>query len=361
MRQILAVVAVVFLTLLPRQASSMPLFARRFDLSCGACHTTVPHLNPFGQAFLRSGFRLPPQVPTHATIPLTVKVNVQYSSAPDPTTLPKTILDELEFLSAGALTSRVSYRVEQYAVDGGLPGSTRDAWLNYTSDGEFGQRTELDATAGEFTLPLPVDPETQRPTQSHYLVFDQTVGSNPFNFFDDRIGIDGEYGRQVDGLIVGALAMRGHDPQSGLPTDGLDTMLVAARSSVPAVYTAYWYRGQRPLRPFADAFTREGIGATYDWGKAQFDFLGQLGFDSSADGRRDGVASSGGFAQARWYFSPSLFGVARYDTASDGLSGADMSETAGLVFRPYRNASLSVEKVFGFRHNAVNAAWLFAY
>ena len=340
-------------------ANALPVFAHRYGFSCEACHTIVPQLNRFGQLFLAAGYRLPSQVERRGTFPVAVKFNVQYSSANGPQ-LPPLILDELEFLSAASVSHNLSYRLEQYAVDGGLPGRTRDAWLMYANPAAFARNgLSLRLTAGQFTLPLPIDPETQRPTQNHYAIFDQRVGANPFDFFDDRIGLDVAYGdrRSID---VHALALKGHDPASGLPTKDLDGMLVAQRDTGAITWTGYGYWGQRPLGLFSDHFVRDGIGAMMLTDRAELDVLGQTGFDSSVDGFGHSARSSGGFLQTWWWFTPRFVNVMRFDFASDGLSGQSHSLTASLIYRPYRNARLTLEDVIGVGH-ALNAAWLFAY
>src|SRR2546427_8995150 len=38
---------------------ALPAFARRFNLACGACHSAVPRLNAFGEAFHENGFKPP--------------------------------------------------------------------------------------------------------------------------------------------------------------------------------------------------------------------------------------------------------------------------------------------------------------
>ena len=38
-------------------------------------------------------------------------------------------------------------------------------------------------------VPLPVDPESFRETAQHYAIFDRTIGENPFNFFESKIGV----------------------------------------------------------------------------------------------------------------------------------------------------------------------------
>ena len=358
----IAATIVAFLLIRCGEARAIPVFAHRYGLSCQACHTAVPHLTPFGLAFLRAGFRPPPSVPVRETFPVSVKVNVQYSSAPEPRQLPKVVLDELEFLSFASVTNHLSYRIEQYAVDGGYPGLTRDAWLSYTSRPDFGATAAaLRATAGQFTLPLPVDPETQRWTLSHYAIFDQTVGANPFNLFDDRIGLDAAFGKQVRGVDLHALALRGHDPQSGLPNLGADAMFAAQSASAGAVFSLYRYDGRRPLGLVSDRFWRQALSANVYSGKAEIDALAQMGHDSSADGMGRSVNSHGGFGQLIWSFSPTVMGVTRYDTTYDALAGTADSLTTSLVVRLRSNMRLTLEGVARKSGGSVNAAWLVAY
>jgi hypothetical protein len=345
-----------------RPVEALPLFAHEYGFSCDQCHSVVPHLNEFGQAFLRAGFRLPPSIATHRAFPLSMKVNLAYSNLPDPTHLPKAIVDEVELLTAAPITGHISYRLEQYLVDGGVPGKTRDAWLAFTSAPAFGSQTAaLRITAGQFTLPLPVDPETQRDTLNHYALFDQAIGKNPFNFFDDRIGIDAAYGRNGAGPSIHILALKGHDPQSGLPTNGTDRMaLVQIASSSDALY-AYRYEGARSLGPVDDRFWRQTFGLTHWSARGTFDAVVQTGFDSNPGVQVSGVHSSGGFAQLRWVFSPRYVGDLRFDETSDTSAGARHSLTAAIILQTRRNERLTFETVFSGGTQTLNAAWLFAY
>src|SRR6476646_7245909 len=49
----------LLLLALPTSARALPAFARRFNLACGACHSAVPRLNAFGEAFHENGFKPP--------------------------------------------------------------------------------------------------------------------------------------------------------------------------------------------------------------------------------------------------------------------------------------------------------------
>jgi len=40
-------------------AEAVPAFARKYDMTCNACHTRQPRLNTFGQRFLENGYQLP--------------------------------------------------------------------------------------------------------------------------------------------------------------------------------------------------------------------------------------------------------------------------------------------------------------
>ena len=307
----------------PARAGALAVFAYRFNLTCAACHTVIPHINSFGQAFLKDGFRLP-NAPKRAVFPIAPKVNLAYSSAVDP---------------------------------------SGDAWLSYTSKPGLGDASAaLRVTAGEFTLPLPVDPETQRDTENHYAVFDQTIGSNPFNFFDDRIGVDVAYGKSTGaGSDIHLLALEGHDPQSGLPDTGVDRMLTAQTGSTTMLISAYRYDGSRRAQSFDDRFWRQAIGVTTWRGKAELDALAQSGRDWSPGPGAKPAHSGGGFVQLRWVFAAPVFAVMRYDETHDSANGSQQSLTSSLIFRPYRNARLSLEDGVQSNRHTLNAAWLFAY
>ncbi len=307
-------VAAFLLTCL-RPAVAIPIFAHRYGFSCQQCHTVVPRLNAFGAAFFAAGYRLPIGQ-TRPVLPIAVKVNLQYSSEPEPAGLPKVVADEIELLTGGSIKKHLSYFVESYVVDGGRPGAARDVRLNYLSTPNS-RGGAIRIAVGQFTLPLPVDPETFRETQNHYAIFDQTVGANPFNLFDPHIGVDLAFGSPSAGLDLHLLALKGHDKQSGLPTGGLDTMFYVQRAKARLTLSMYGYQGRRPLRPIPDSFFRQGFGANYRSGKLVVDAVLQNGNDSSSSGFGFSDHSSGGFLQLRWAFDPALFALARYDGTHD--------------------------------------------
>ena len=205
-------------------------------------------------------------------------------------------------------------------------------------------------------MPLPVDPEEQRETLAHYLVFDQTVGENGFNFFQPRVGIDGStISRDFEAHIA---VVQSRDRQSGQPASGVDVIGEVAKTFNERVTLyAYRYQGQRRIHTERDSFYRDGYGAGQVFGKLDVIGVLQRGNDTYVPGP---AISSGGFLEARYAFSPALKAIARYDRASDALSGAQSATVLTLVTRPRRNMRFTIEDEIT-DHHTLNLGWLFAY
>jgi hypothetical protein len=372
-------VALAAAAALPAPASAIPVFAHRFGLTCQVCHTEVPHLTPFGERFLANGYRIP-GAREKGVFPVAIRVETDYASGgavdPDEThgPLPKTIVNEVEVLTGGNIGNRVSYWGEQYFVDGGFPGNSRDVWMadRLTPDAA---RIPVLVRGGQFTLPLPIDPETFRETVQPYAIYGQTAGINPFNFFDVKIGAEVEVGnpsRQIG--FVGAV-LQGHDTQSGLPAYGLDTMFVAQRNWGDWTLTAYRYDGSRPLAGYGynstqfftgipDRFWRNGYAIGYVHGGTEVDGSYQNGNDSSADVYGDALVTSGGFVQVRRTIGKRTFAIARWDTTT----GPTVAQTwtYGVGVGPTRNTRLTVfqtiERDFlGNLQHVIQSSFLIAY
>ena len=351
-------------------AQAIPIFAHQYGVSCRKCHTVIPHLTEFGAAFLAAGERIPGVQPGDA-VPFAVKVNLVDSSqnqgsGPNGAGLPKAIVDEVELFTAGAIGNRGSFYVEQYAIDGGDRGNLRDAWVaDHVTP--WGARIPVDVAAGQFTLPLPVDPETFRETYQHYTIYDQTVGFNPFNLFDPKDGLRVSVGDALRGLNVQLFAGPGHDQTSSLPPDGIDVMEYVQDSMGPFALSAYHYTGARPApNMLSDQFQRTGFALTFNnWGRWTSESLLQTGWDSNCGGGQIpfGCESSGGFTQLRYAFSKRFFALGRYEgTNQPGAFARD-----GVLLLGYGtsvNSRLTVEDVVAHTPqttNTMNAQLTIAY
>jgi hypothetical protein len=362
-----------------RSAQAIPVFAHRYGVSCQVCHTAVPHLTAFGATFLANGYRMP-GVPPKPAFPAAVRTEVNYASAgaadPDAVKgpLPKTIVNEVEFLLGGAAGSRGSYWVESYLVDGGFPGVIRDAWYaqRLTADGA---RTPIAIRGGQFTLPLPLDPETFRETTQPYAIWGQTAGANPFNFFGPKIGAQITAGNPSRALGATVSILKGADQQSGLPAHGIDSMVTLQRNLGDFSLTAYRYDGNRIISGYGfnnaqyftgigDRFWRNGLGAGWHRAGTEVDAVYQIGNDTGADVYGDALVTSGGFFSVRQALGQRLFAIARWDaTAGPTLA---RSITAGVGYRIARNMRLTLfdtgERDFnGTLLHVISSSLLFAY
>jgi hypothetical protein len=332
------------------RADALPIFAHEYGVPCQKCHTAIPALNTFGKAFLDNGFHIPGAGAPAPVFPLAVKVNLQYTSAPDPG-LPKAVVDEIELLTGGTIGSRGNYFVEQYIVDGGVHGNLREAWFNARLTPPDAA-VPFDLRAGQCTLPLPVDPESFRETAKHYAVFDQTVGANPFNFFDPKPGLSAHFGRYDRGLNFEFSALEGHDVQSGLPAAGIDLMQTVHELLGPLDLSMYRYAGRRNIAPGMldpggvsdDRFTRTGLGLRFAAGRWTSESVLQQNTDTNIDGLGTALHSSGGFSQLRYAITTKLFGLVRYDGTNDD-SGFSRSTTALLGYRLSHNSRITIEDV----------------
>ena len=353
------VVVLIAASCLP--ADALPVFAHRYGLTCQACHTAVPHLTAFGEAFRERGFRLPGVRPK-PTFPVAVKVQLAYGSEGE-AGLPKAVVDEVEVLTGGSVGARGSYFVEQYAVDGGMPGRTRDLWAGWDAT-PADAKVPVGLRAGQFTLDLPVDPESFRETTDHYAIWDQTAGDNPFTFFAPRTGVMASVGNPWHGTSGSAALLAGHDPGSGVPAHGLDRYMYVQHAAPGVTLSAYRYDGTRPVAGSDDRFWRQGYGLGLTNHRLHVDFVYQHGFDHRAS--EDGaLRSSGGFAQVRYDISARAFGVARYDATHDVQFSRSFIIGAG--FRVARNARLTLfdtmhrDAESGARRNSLSTQLLFAY
>jgi hypothetical protein len=311
---------------------------------------------------LRSGFRLPGPANDKPAPPITAATNLAYSSEPDPGGLPKAIVDEVELLSGGSY-GRLSYYSDIYVVDGGRAGLPRDVWTSYWGT-PSARGNVLRLRLGDMTLPLPVDPEALRETENHYAVFDQTAGSNPFNFFDVHLGVDVAFGNPNRGLDAHVLVLRPHDPQWPLPQRGVDAMEYAQWLTPNVSLSAYRYNGTRLLGGPDDAFLRYGFGASATCARLTANAVLQNGSDGNADGMGRFVRAAGGFLQLRWEFSPALDLVGRYDGTQDTTGSFLRSATFALNRRVARNARLTIEDVIThvpFTKHTFNAGLYYSY
>jgi hypothetical protein len=341
----------------PQRAEAIPAFAMQTGLQCDACHSSMRNVNELGDAFLRNDFRMP-NLGTGGKPVVALRGQLAYSSEPDPSGLPKAIVDEVELFLSDRLTKEVSVAGQFYFLDGGVPGATREAWMQYTTPGSLaGAPVRL--TVGAITLPLPDDPETFRQTNEHYAIWDQTVGANPFTFIDPHNAAMLGLGNQVRGPSVALVAVQAHDQLSGLPSSGTDRMIQTQDAFAGVVLSGYDYQGHRALGPIGDAFRRDGVGLNVYRGNLAIESVLQTGNDSSPNGDGVPIASSGGFLQLRYHLPRATFVILRYDGTHDTSGAFSRSLTIAVSRLISKGLRVEVEDVVqhgGRTTNTLNAS-----
>jgi hypothetical protein len=191
-----AAVAAVVLACAPR-AEAIPAFARRYQFSCSTCHSPVPRLKPFGEAFAARGFRLedPSQEPPRATydtgdptlrllreVPLAIRAEGYASWKHDAAA---EVDGEwpwaFKVLSGGPLSEKISYYAYFIMEKGGVEG-LEDAYLQFNKP--FGLPFNL--LAGQFQVSDPLFKRELRLERFDYEIFRTRVGNSPITLTYDR-------------------------------------------------------------------------------------------------------------------------------------------------------------------------------
>ena len=56
---LLFIIMILLIMIIPSKSNAMPVFARKYDMSCNTCHAAFPKLNEFGEQFVSDNMRLP--------------------------------------------------------------------------------------------------------------------------------------------------------------------------------------------------------------------------------------------------------------------------------------------------------------
>jgi len=252
--------AIALASLWPGSSQAIPAFARKYGVSCSACHEAWPKLNDQGIAFRDNGYQFgtgrdsPGQLdPAYWPISLRASAGYQYTSATaQPTNSgPQTIsqgrigFNGIDLLMAGTLTRDVSFLVviEPFLANAGIapvfpnqealiasPGETgavESLWVR--ADNLFGTPW-LNLKLGLGALDLPFDEHRSLTFVTPYSVYHFHAGGDasflPFELGENQLQLsleghdEGSHTRYALSLVQGQ-----NDPGSALPW------------SAPAVYS----------------------------------------------------------------------------------------------------------------------------
>jgi hypothetical protein len=311
---------------LPERAQAIPIFAQRYHLKCTMCHSVMPELNAFGNAFRDNGYRLPSSFSRHGTTGVALRYQLEYEKDPDGGRrfTPGGVL--LSNFDAGEISAFLHYNLGA----GGGPSGTYLAFLSL-----FNEHTNSLFRAGEFELPLPHSPGQRLDDLQAYGYETTHVGLNDLTLASPRIGVQGQ--RDIGTARIAITASLGEfkgAPYGGAPIPTGET----TRASQPEIGLFLTQRvlsafsvgaeelnGDRAINQtgklfeFSDRYRRSGLWASFEG--EHVDVLAQQwwGSDLNADGFRDRLGSTGGFVRLRyWPFTwHHAFIAARYDAAAN--------------------------------------------
>ncbi len=179
------------LALLPSRGNTMPVFARKYNISCAACHAAFPRLNEFGEMFVKSNYRLPNwkenSVPTGdemlvlpRSVPLALRTQAYVQSreakAVDVSSGKETSANTdfqapylIKLLSSAPLSDHISYYFYGIFAEKGGNGETiiEDAWFSH--DDLFG--TGVSMMLGQFQISDLMFPREIRLTFQDFMVY----------------------------------------------------------------------------------------------------------------------------------------------------------------------------------------------
>jgi len=189
-------ILLAFLLVAPAPASAIPVFARRYKVSCQLCHNPAPALTAFGEQFAANGFRMSPMEGARDTIatgddllwlpkelPLAVRLDAYaqaYSGGRAVTDFqgPYT----LKLLGSGEISPKLSWYVYMLLAERGKVGGIEDAYVQVNDIGG----KPFDLMLGQFQISDPLFKRELRLMFEDYAVYRARIGSDPTDLTYDR-------------------------------------------------------------------------------------------------------------------------------------------------------------------------------
>ncbi len=207
----------LFVCLVAETASAIPLFARKYKLSCVMCHTGFPQLNNFGANFAQNGYQMPDEDPKdyveeieenklllHQYFPFAIRVDSFFRARND--TEVTTDIEapfSAKVLTSGTLRKDIAYYFYFFFDERGGVTGIEDAFLYLNS---FLGIENFDLRFGQFQITDSLFPREQRLTFQDYTYYTTPVSDSGFNLVYDR-AIEANYNFNVtEDWNVGLLA-----------------------------------------------------------------------------------------------------------------------------------------------------------
>ena len=182
---------ILLVLIIPAKSEAMPVFSRKYNISCVTCHAAFPRLNEFGEQFVSDNFRLPnwkdstvetgdDMLALPDSVPLALRTQA-FVQAREAETIDidtgETISADTDFqapyliklLSSAPLSDHISFYFYAILAEKGDNGSVivEDAWFSH--DDIFG--TDISMMLGQFQVSDLMFPRETRLTFQDFMVY----------------------------------------------------------------------------------------------------------------------------------------------------------------------------------------------
>jgi hypothetical protein len=332
--------AAAFTLALRAPAQAIPLFAQRYQLQCSACHSVLPELNSFGNAFRAHGYQLPIQ--KHGTTGIAMRYQLEWEADPAAGTRrfsPGGVL--LSNADIGAVSAFIHYNL-------GAGGGPAGLFLGYLAT--YNAHTQSLYRLGLFELPLAQSPGQRLDDLASYGYYGAHVGLNDLPLSSPRWGLQAEraigsvtadftvdFGEFKGSAYGGKPVPTGETTSASSPEFG---MFLRAPLTSNLQVGGDFITGSRRIVPagrntFSDAYQREGVLAKITVRKVELQAEQWWGSDQNADGFGTRTGSTGGYARLKYYITPHAYLGVRYDAQAVPFISRDVVYYAAFHILPH--------------------------
>ncbi len=365
--------AMLVLLLVPSPASAIPVFARRYKVSCQLCHNPVPALTAFGEQFAANGFRMSPTEGARDTVatgddllwlPSELPLAFRLDAYAQAFSGGRTVSDfqapyVLKLLGSGSISPKLSWYIYAMLLERGEYGGVEDAYVQVNDIGG----KPVDLMLGQFQVSDPLFKRELRLMFEDYAAYRARIGDDPTTLTYDRgaMLVADAAGFGLTALVVNGNGIGAAEENRRFDTGpGKGGAVRITRDLADGVRLGgFAYRNSSEVDGVRNRATILGGDATLALGAAELNlqYLRRTDDDPLFTGARvDDVASEGGFVEllvrpagSRWH----AFGLYNLVTAElpvldvrlGGPAGVDRYEslTAGVGYLVRRNFKVNAE------------------
>jgi hypothetical protein len=221
MRVTLRIALTLAVLVLATRAEAIPAFARKYGMSCTACHLAWPILNQQGQLFRDNGYQFgtekdEPVTLTPAYWPVAMRTTAAYqfsrttnqTSDAGPITVATGGVPQppgVDVLAGGTIARDISFLL---ILTGFSPSDgaalAESAWVRLDN---LGGSRWANLKVGKFEVDLPASAHRAVPLTNGYAMYGQRYGSAvPFDLSENQVGVEFD-GHSVDGTTRYAISL----------------------------------------------------------------------------------------------------------------------------------------------------------